>query len=573
MSKMRQEVQFLELPGEDFKCPVCFEILQEPHLTTCCGNHHICKVCLEKVRNTSGTCPLCQMNPFTGFIDKRFERQLNEFKVYCLNKKEGCQWIGGFGKIHQHLNIEESNGECQFVIVKCSNSVKCKKQLFRKDLADHVMNYCKYREVQCMYCGLVSTYEEITTSHANNCTKYPMLCQNGCSSQTYSRDQLDTHLRSCPEQEVDCTFSEMGCKEKMKCRFLQEHLERNLLQHQLIISEAFKEMKKEKQAVEEQLVSLKNDKKELEIKVNEMLKLSNQMLKLSNQEDNQIKGLKSITIPNNRSLYFRKMAEFSNLHLVAPLVLKASFYIEKQNYQNATNHCVAVPYQSQVFYSHHYGYKLQLSAEVVCHCSGCTKPQEKTNVQPTHEAFVRRVPLVLASNRSQYKQARAQISLLVNLYILKGDHDAQLKWPFLEKVTITAYQENEFNYHTVESIFEGNQNYASSGSKLSINSLPEKKKNDDHYVHPQLGQNLEPRYRFGRVLPTQRQQFHFMEPDDVPASYVEAPQQNASVATEKGLTFPLNLVMENAFGQQRQLISGGRNEYNETVYFEVTFSP
>ena len=113
---------------------------------------------------------------------------------------------------------------------------------------------------------------------------------------------------------------------------------------------------------------MKKEKKELEIKINEMLKL----------HDNQIKGLKSITIPNEESLYFPKMAEFSKLHSVAPLVLKASFYIK--NYQNATSHCTAAPYQSQVFYSRPNGYKLQLSAEVVCHCSNCIKPQEKTSV-------------------------------------------------------------------------------------------------------------------------------------------------------------------------------------------------
>ena len=573
MSKMRQEVQFLEPPDEDFKCPVCFEILQAPHLTTCCGNHHICKVCMEKVKRTSGTCPLCQMKPFTGFIDKRFERQLNDLKVYCLNKKEGCQWIGGFGKINEHLKIEEANGECQFVIVKCSISVKCKKQLFRKELTDHVVNHCKYREVQCMYCGLTSTYKEITTSHTDSCTKYPMLCRNGCSTQTYPRDQLDTHLGSCPEQEVDCSFNEMGCKEKMKRRFLQEHLETNLLQHQLIISEAFKEMKKEKQAVEGQLVSLKNDKKELEIKINEMFKL----------QDNQIKGLKSIIIPNNQSLYFPKMAEFSNLYPVAPLVLKASFYIKQQN---ETNHCTAAPYQSQVFYSHHDGYKLQLSAEVVCHCSNCTKPQEKTSTDKAYQNTEKKIvdksfqPNRLSSNNPQ-------ISLLVNLYILKGDHDAQLKWPFLEKVILTAYQEKENNHHTVESIFEGNQNYASSGSKLSINSLPEKKQND-------VCVDTQP-------MPTQKQQFQFMGYEDVKpygeeppmarkkvrkrkglAHSVE-PQQKASVAIGKGVTFPLNLVTENTnkhqmyldFSQEVYSCSGGRNEYeyNETIYFEVTFSP
>ena len=134
MSKMRCKVEFLE-PPEELTCPVCLDILQEPHLTiaTCCGNHYICKVCMEKVQKASKTCPLCKVKPFVGFINKYFERQLHDLKVYCIIKKEGYLWIGGYGKIEKHLNIGENDGECKFIIVECSVSEKCKKQLYRKD--------------------------------------------------------------------------------------------------------------------------------------------------------------------------------------------------------------------------------------------------------------------------------------------------------------------------------------------------------------------------------------------------------------------------------------------------------
>ena len=135
-----------------------------------------------------------------------------------------------------------------------------------------------------MYCGFASTYQNITTLHVNKCTKYPLLCLNNCSNQTYPRDQLNTHLSSCPEQEVECTFVEVGCKEKVKHWALQQHLNTNLLQHQLVMCRTIREMKKEKQEVDEQLESLERGKKELEIKI----------CNFSNQEDNQIKALKFI---------------------------------------------------------------------------------------------------------------------------------------------------------------------------------------------------------------------------------------------------------------------------------------
>ena len=235
MSKMRREVEFLEPPGEEFTCPVCLDILQEPHLTTCCGNHYICKVCMEKVQTITKTCPLCKATPFVGFINKYFERQLHELKVYCINKKEGCQWIGGYGKIEKHLNIGENDGECKFLNALFLGNAKNSFTERIWQIRDE-SNHCEYRQGPCTYCNFVSSYQEVMNSHANGCTKYPVLCPNNCSNQTYPRDELNNHLATCPEQEVYCIFNEMGCKEKMKRQHLQHHLKTNQLQHQLIMN-------------------------------------------------------------------------------------------------------------------------------------------------------------------------------------------------------------------------------------------------------------------------------------------------------------------------------------------------
>ena len=117
----------------------------------------------------------------------------------------------------------------------------------------------------------------------------------------------------------------------------------------------------------------------------------NCLLSFSNQEDNQSKTLKFIA---KRSIhlqlmYFYKMVEFSDLHPVAPLVLKTSLeikqvYIHRFNMSSHGNsyHYTAKPYLSQFFYSHQNGYKLQLSAEIICHCPNCIKPQRKTEQHP-----------------------------------------------------------------------------------------------------------------------------------------------------------------------------------------------
>ena len=521
---------------------------------------------MENVKSANGRCPFCQQKPFDGFIDKRFERQLNELKVYCIYRPKGCDWVGNFGRIEQHLNIGKENGECQFVVVECPVSAECKEYFLRKNLENHVNNNCKYRQVQCMYCGFLNTYQNITTSHSKQCTKFPLCCPNKCSHQTYPRNQLSTHLALCPEQEVDCTFSEMGCKEKIKRRVLQEHLDTNLLQHQLIMCQAFKEMKKDKQEVEEQLELLKKDKKELEVKIQDLLKLSN-------QEDNQMKSVMHITKTNDhlQSIYFSKMAEFSNVNLVVPIVFKTSFEItltqQTDPYQRSgVDHHTAKPYQSQFFYSHSHGYKLQLSAEVICHCSNCRKPLQK-------------VPTAI---RNQYRRVNewqrpdaydvddfyvgpsycpgTVTSFAVNLYIFKGEHDLQLRWPFKEEVTITMYLNDDSSSvsrmfegkspdyipHSV-AIFEGNRNHTSTGSKLDIKPVTEKKENG--LLPPQL----------------------LNQPCEEDMEFVWKKRQPRSHALiNKGLLIPLNLQNHRATRYNRW--SRYNDVYNETIYFEVTIS-
>ena len=598
IASVRQLIQFLDPPGDDFKCPICLEILQEPYLTTCCGNHHLCKVCMEKVKEANGRCPLCKEKPFNGFIDKRFERQLHELKVYCIYRPKGCKWVGNYGKLDHHLSIGRESGECQFVVIECPLSEECKEHFLRKNLLNHKENLCKYRQVQCMYCGFASTYQKVAILHPNKCAKYPLVCPNKCSGQTYPRDQLHTHLALCPEEEVDCTFSEMGCKEKVKRQDLQEHLTANLLQHQMVMCQAFREMKKEKQEIEEQLDSLTRREKELELK----------MIKLSNHEDNQMKTLKFLakTDIQMQLTYFSKMEEFSNLHPVAPLVLKASFEIKKSFHssmhmamgsRSSGNHYTAKPYHSQLFYSHQNGYKLQLSAEIICHCSDCGQLQPQKKVAMQHQLNCRYDEWMQGdqyymehqlynSDMSDYVESYASgyASLAVNLYILKGNNDSQLKWPFQEGITVTIYQQNEHGYRRpvandddifvtgVEqvyiphetAIFEGNRNHTTTGRKLNIKSLMKKNK-------ASLMQSLKPASHVKQ--PTNMWQHQSSARDEylqLQKDEKKTQQEKLRLYKEKGLLFTLdsqrNQGSQYGFWDSSQL-------FGETVYCEVTFSP
>ena len=334
---------------------------------------------------------------------------------------------------------------------------------------------------------------------------------------------------------------------------------------------------RDKKEVEEQLELLKKEKKDLEIKIQ-------QSLKLSGQEDNQIKSLKCIVKSNGhlQSVYFSKMAEFSDQHPVVPVVFKELVeitMIKCNNFQKfgqgAVNHYTAEKtYHSQLFYSHPNGYKLQLSAEVICHCADCRNPQKQVasyaiataqmQYESIHPNYGWHSAFGVSSNDGGYDASvgsscspQREASFAVNLYIFKGENDSQLEWPFKEKVTIAIYDEKAYNKlersrlehsnliyvpHEVAD-FEGDRNYTDSGTKLDMKSTID-------LLQPASQRSLEGR---GQL---------FCTPEAKPKSHVLA---------GKGLLLPLNLQNHNSCNYG--YYPGSNNRIKKTVYFEVTFSP
>jgi len=284
----KDQITFVESPSHDFKCPICLGVLKEPFLTTCCGNH-FCESCIASVKKNSTKCPLCKATPLNGIVNKHFKRTLNQLRVYCLYKEMGCEWIGEYGKLEKHLDFDNEKGECQFVAVRCPLSKKCECTILRKFLTTHCRKACKYRPYSCKYCGFQSTYVEITTWHNNDCVNYPLLCPNHCSKMTYPRCQLKDHIAECPDEKVACTFSEMGCKEMIKRRLLQRHLENNAVYHQTIMCQTFN---KKIQLLFGDKQSLVHDKEILEKKLESQNSTIQALEKKVSQQSKEIELLK-----------------------------------------------------------------------------------------------------------------------------------------------------------------------------------------------------------------------------------------------------------------------------------------
>ena len=392
---------FVEPTSKDFDCPVCFQVIWNPFLTACCGNH-FCEACVKATKEKSNQCPFCNEKPITGITDKKFQRQINELQVYCLHKRYGCTWIGALSKLTEHLGGDKSDGECKFVLLSCTLS--CGKQIFRCELENHLSEDCPLRTCICEYCSYSSTHDDVTTTHYSNCPNYPVVCPNSCSEEKLKRSSLDHHLLDCPDEVVLCSFNEMGCEKRMKRRCLQQHIEANIIQHQLMICDAFKKVKKDNEA-------LKDDIKVLQQK-NEELQKNNAVLKSAQSRMDHstigfvLKMAEGITTPHQWKEYFTSLTIVStnDPNPVSPVIIKWPGYSEIKHIVKDGKDKF---YFTRPFYTHHKGYKMQL------------------RVYP-------------CTNKN---------TLGVYCNLMRGENDASLKWPYRGTIRVTLLNQLENSDH------------------------------------------------------------------------------------------------------------------------------
>ncbi|XP_011409018.2 PREDICTED: TNF receptor-associated factor 3-like, partial [Amphimedon queenslandica] len=211
----KEELSFVkELPEHvEIECPVCLNILTDPHLVSCCG-HNFCGSCIERVKASNGSCPMCKEKEYQTMADKKCSRIINGLEVYCSNRKEGCQWKGELKNMPIHLNKEKREGECQYEEVKCRYQ-KCRQKKQRRYLKYHEDKECPHRPFQCQYCRRKGTFLSITKDHYEECRQYPVTCLNKCVSTKMPRGSLTAHVnRECPLEPVNCVFSWAGCNDK-----------------------------------------------------------------------------------------------------------------------------------------------------------------------------------------------------------------------------------------------------------------------------------------------------------------------------------------------------------------------
>ncbi len=244
MESRDTEHKFVDDVPEKFICSICTNVLRDPRLTECCGQH-FCQGCLLKWlrKHRTKSCLHCRLENFNHILDKSVQREINQLKIRCSLREKGCQWVGELGDLQTHLNSEKG---CGYVKVRCPNI--CAGFLAtlnsnyhavpRKHLLQHLVSECPLRSYKCKHCGLKDTYEFITKRHYVKCPEFPLECPNKCGATGIRRILMATHREQCPLERVPCPFQEAGCEVKLVRRDLEKHVSQETQHHLLLTYQA-----------------------------------------------------------------------------------------------------------------------------------------------------------------------------------------------------------------------------------------------------------------------------------------------------------------------------------------------
>lgn len=244
-----EKCTFVKKIPDEFICLICSRLLRDPHVTECCGQHY-CQHCLEKwlQGNPKKPCPFCRKENCNYIRYLPMKREIDELKVYCLNREKGCEIISTLNKVSDHILKD-----CEFETVSCF----CGTSLLRKDMKDHE---CPNKIVKCQYCELSGEFKNIMTStHQTDCPDFPINCPNGCKVSGIKRKTLNQHMQKCPLELVECSYSNVGCHERMYRKDYESHRTENSEKHLQLITESFSQLSTESERLKQENSRLRKE--------------------------------------------------------------------------------------------------------------------------------------------------------------------------------------------------------------------------------------------------------------------------------------------------------------------------
>ncbi len=410
------EISFVEQPPKELplKCSICLELLTDPCILDCDCGINFCKVCIEKVKKNGYPCPLCQQKFTTILPNKQLQRTLNGLTIHCPHRGDGCSWMDELGKLKQHLNRKPSNKTrlegCGFTDVLCQY---CKKFIPRKDIPTHETETCPKKPYTCQYCGHSSVLDDIRENHWPVCPQFPIPCPYECG-EIPQRQGLEIHVkRDCSLVPVQCEFQYAGCEVELTRRDMANHLRYSIVDHMTLMSLKHREevstLKEENQRVKQECADLKAGF-EAEVR---LLKIeSEQKMKALNDNLACVKT-KSDSL------------QFDLDDRVEGLVCKMDYL--KSEIQSETSQAAASCVQPLPF-------RVPPVEIVVTNMKHLRQQRDNWTSEPFYSRGGYKMVLMVFPYGNR---AGSGTHLSLYFYMIKGEYDHQLKWPFLGEITVT----------------------------------------------------------------------------------------------------------------------------------------
>ncbi|XP_067938708.1 TNF receptor-associated factor 3-like [Watersipora subatra] len=227
-----------------YKCPICDDILVQPHQTIC--GSRVCKACIDGKFGSRDVipCPMphddidedelaeepCQLNGLQRdqvVQDSASYRVLLREKCCCPHQSFGCDDTPTWRKLKDHVQI------CQFTPVHCTNA-GCPEKFAKEALNKH-LEQCLFMVVPCNYCGERFKRNQLE-DHYGECENADTQC-NICGLELGKRRQVIISL-SDPKVHVACITAAGKCYFYDYCKFeaatvsiLQQHMEKDKDSH------------------------------------------------------------------------------------------------------------------------------------------------------------------------------------------------------------------------------------------------------------------------------------------------------------------------------------------------------
>ena len=219
------ECEFVHQAPEDYFCKLCKHVAREPTIASCC-TEVLCKACIDAIVQDKKPCPSCEdVEIEIQGPHKKYTSKILALEVRCTMKDRGCPWTGQLQHLDAHLDV--TIGDCQYVDVECPK--KCVQKVQKRNVDTHLANECPNRHYRCQHCNFASTFC-VVSKHFDVCRYYPLACPNRCGV-TFERDDLDDHMKMCRLEEVNCVFAKAGCPANFIRENEDAHMDQNTQKH------------------------------------------------------------------------------------------------------------------------------------------------------------------------------------------------------------------------------------------------------------------------------------------------------------------------------------------------------